>query len=147
MKLSQILFFILLTMIVGCKKETENTKNSNKTATQKTDYIRPIKSMGKLVCENSKVNIGNVKKGQTIQQEFIFVNEGSETVEVLGYEKSCNCTDLRISKSVIKPLDSVSISMHIDTKEKILGEHIVTVTIKTNGQRTFYLLTSNFTLD
>jgi hypothetical protein len=101
-------------------------------------------SKGKLFCPQDKKDFGMVKKGQRIFCSFFLKNIGIEPVDVLYYKASCNCTEVKISKQVVNPDDTLKVNLIIDTKEKYPGLHSSTVILKTNGERTFYDLWANF---
>lgn len=137
-----IIFYSSLLFLFTCSGINQDNKTSGITTSSK----ELVKTNGLLQCATNIVNFGSLTKGEIINQNFDFVNFGSEEVEITAYQASCNCTDLKISEALIAPKDSTKITMIIETHDKSPGEHIVTATIKTNGQRTFYLLTTNFTL-
>ncbi|WP_396209396.1 DUF1573 domain-containing protein [Flavobacterium sp.] len=52
----------------------------------------------------------------------------------------CNCTHLKTSSDTINPNETTDLKIKIDTKDKKPGKCEVTITVKTNGSRKFYLL-------
>lgn len=137
-----ILFLIIIT---GCQESTkkDNQDNTSKTTkAENTDYIK--KTSGFLVGMNNRVNYGKVKIGETIYQDFLFVNKGTEEVEIIAYSPSCNCTSANLEKNLIYVNDSTKFQMVIDTSNKHYGMNEVTTTIETNGKRKFYLLSTKF---
>ncbi|MDY7396719.1 DUF1573 domain-containing protein [Aureibaculum sp. 2210JD6-5] len=149
-----LLLLILLFLVnFACKhgnqnKKTDSANNIIGTVDSINSELKEKikKTKGLLICNNKHINLKKVKKGSSIEQNFIFHNTGTETVELLGYEASCNCTELKLSKNIVSPKDSVSIIMIVETENKGLGNDIVNTTIKTNGQRTFYHLSLKFEL-
>mgnify|MGYP006143332289 CR=1 FL=1 len=99
-----------------------------------------------LTCKDKHINFKKIKKDSIIKYNFVFYNTSNESVEILSHEASCNCTELKISKKIISPKDSVSIKMIVETKKKSIGNHIVNSTIKTNGITSFYHLSLKFEL-
>ncbi|CAN0448754.1 unnamed protein product [Ectocarpus fasciculatus] len=150
------LILLLTILFISC----DNSQNKSKTNVQadsklpvdstemyiQDNDIKEIKTKGLLVCDKSKMEYGVLSKGNDIDQKFNFINTGTEDVEIIAYQASCNCTELKIDDYIVKPNDSTKITMVIETHDKSFGDHTVTATIKTNGQRKFYLLTTNFTL-
>jgi hypothetical protein len=109
---------------------------------KKADVIK--KTKGLLVCKKNIVSNLIVKKGDTLSQQFKFINKGIEDVEILEYNPSCNCTEIKLSKTVVKPEDSVFVVMKVDTKDKLIGSDKVNTTLTTNGERKFYFLSVKF---
>ncbi|MHA7944852.1 DUF1573 domain-containing protein [Formosa sp. 3Alg 14/1] len=152
--MKRILLSVLLFSILSCKKtvidkeivsqesETQQEKQINSPATKEIK-----KTEGVLVCEDTKVNYGSIEKGEQLKQNFVMYNRGNEEVELLYYEASCNCTNLKISKTRIKPNDSTIIEMIVETKEKARGKHNVNTILKTNGKRAFYNLSTSFLVE
>ena len=95
---------------------------------------------------NKKLVVDTIQKGSIVVQSFNFVNTGLQAVSILSSTKSCGCTELEIPSDYVKPNDSVLVSMRIDTKDKNLGYHKSSATLKTDGQRTFYYLQAPYFL-
>ncbi|MFY0631703.1 MAG: DUF1573 domain-containing protein [Flavobacteriaceae bacterium] len=137
-----IIIVFLCLGLVGCKKEiatNDLNKISKLDALQKNEPI-VAKTKGLLKCNKSSYDYGKVLGGTLIKQNFLFHNTGTEPVEILDYNASCNCTIMDIKGKVIAPNETLSIEMKIDTEGKSKGNHGSSVTITTNGQRKFYLL-------
>lgn len=133
-------------MLLNC----QNNKNSEESIIKpKTKEVVEEfqKSSGVLVSNQQHFDYEIIEKGYLIEQDFVFYNTGDQLVQLIEYEASCNCTEIEASKIDIEPKDSVSIKMVVDTKDKHKGQHKVTATLKTNGQRTFYYLSTTFEIE
>ena len=141
----KILLFILTIFFMNCTHK-EKRKINNEPIKEEEKATKNHKTKGKLYCDNKYINLRDIKRNTLIEQDFVFYNTGKESVELLKYETSCNCTELTISKNIIQPKDSVFIKMVVETKGKKLKNHFVTSTIKTNGETTFYQISVKFNL-
>ncbi|AVM50612.1 DUF1573 domain-containing protein [Capnocytophaga sp. oral taxon 878] len=148
-KLLIVAFFILLQLT--CNKKTTKKVDLNSTTTEiinnkniTVDTI--VKTLGNLELQKRKINIGKVKRGRDVIYTFIMKNIGSEDVKLVSQQTSCNCTAIDISKIVIAPADTVSITMKVTTKDKGLGKHNVYTVLTTNGQHKYYNLEIIFIL-
>ena len=103
-----------------------------------------IKSKGELICEQDKINVGQIKSDTVLKHCFRFRNIGSEELKITQFDVSCNCTKANVSDSIVLPLETCDFFMEIDTKGKSKGKHYVVAIFQTNGQRRFYKLTSSF---
>lgn len=138
--------FIITLMITSCQQYKTDNDKSTVSDTEQIEIAETKKTQGFLRGENNMVNIGIVKKGDTIYQDFILYNDGKETVEILDVQRSCNCTNSILEKNVISVNDSTKFTMIIDTSSKHKGPNEVTSTLSTNGARKFYLLSTKFTI-
>ena len=137
---------IILSFVILSSCDNKKEQKTNLDHQELINNANVIKTLGFLSVNNLTVDLGDISHKNMIKHKFNLKNEGTENVEVLGYEKSCKCTDLKVDKYIIEPNDEVVIEMHIDTIDKELGNHKITSTIKTNGKRKFYLLTVNFNI-
>jgi len=137
---------------VSCQEKTTQAKQTEvpnlEVEQDIVDQSHLIKSSkGILHVKKKKIDKGTIKQGTTIQHDYVFHNVGSEEVEIIGYQPSCNCSELKISKFKVSPKDSLMVTMLVETSEKTQGEHKVSAVLKTSGQRTFYDLVLKFSLD
>lgn len=102
------------------------------------------KSKGVLVCPKTHIDYGVVERGMVLKKKFLFINEGSQSVDITNIEYSCGCTSLEIPKKIIKPKDSVVIMMIVDTANKKIGMHSINAILTTNGERETYILLIKF---
>lgn len=146
--MKQFLLYTFILIFISCETNDKSTRNipDKEKISQNSSQLVIKKSKGLLKCLNKKVEYGNLNRGNIIYQDFYFTNVGLEVVDIVAYESSCNCTNLQVEKLKVKPKDSTKITMVIETHDKTLGNHNVTTTIKTNGQRQFYLLSTTFNL-
>jgi hypothetical protein len=142
-KRASVLFLLIL---LSCTKENKDTFIRPTLKVEEVISSSVHKTKGLLFCDSTNINIGNVKKGVIIKRVYKFKNVGLEKIEILGYEKSCSCTSLETRKTSLDPNESTEVIMLVETKDKELGEHEISATIKTNGKRTFYMLKADYTL-
>ena len=143
-------FFILVVCVFSVHFSC-NTKRDKKGVVQvekniPSDTQKISTTRGILKISKSRIDIGEVKKGDNVTHKFILKNIGTENVSIIDYQTSCNCTGIDVSKNTISPSDSVNITMTIDTKEKSIGGHNIHATLTTDGQRKYYNLELNFIL-
>jgi hypothetical protein len=146
-KTNKYIYLSILMLIIFCY-------NCKKIEKSKTEFVIADKSFissdsindnsGFLVGIKNKIDFGNVKKGDTIKQNFILVNKGMKSVKIIGYTKSCDCTGIYANKDLIKSGDSITFNMHVSTNDRRLGKGDVTATIQTNGKKPFHLLRTRF---
>ncbi len=146
-----IQFIVIVVLLNTCK---ENKAKYNKVSdvishheqVKEPEQEAPIvKTKGFLKAQKTSITYGNIKKGDTLRQAFVLYNKGTENVEIIDYTRSCNCTDITISKYNIAPKDSTIVEMIVETSNKTIGdEERVRTTLKTNGEITFCFLQTKF---
>lgn len=135
---SALVFFVFFQL--GCsKKQTENKSNQIVDSVLISDNTK-----GKLICYDKHKNFGVFKIGQRLECPFIFKNSSNESVQIVDWQASCNCTEIQFDKKFINPGDSLKVVMIINTKGKRMGLHSSTVIIKTNGERKFHDIRADF---
>lgn len=130
----------------GRKQIIQTEKKVSVSDTQANNAQKISRTKGVLKISRSRINIGEVKKGDDVTHNFILKNIGTEEVSIIDYQTSCNCTGIDVSKNTISPSDSVAITMTIDTKEKSIGGHNIHAILTTDGQRKYYNLELSFIL-
>lgn len=128
------------------KQIIQTDKKASISDPQANNTQKISRKKGVLKISKSRINIGEIKKGNDVTHKFILKNIGAEEVSIIDYQTSCNCTNIDVSKRTISPSDSVAITMTIDTKEKSIGGHNIHVTLTTDGQRKYYNLELYFAL-
>lgn len=149
--MKKLIVSLSLLSVFACKKSIDEKKVKVSFYEDKKTIIKqdPLveKTQGLLVCETIKKDFGKIKKNDLVHQKFTLYNKGTETVTILEFDASCNCTSLEISKKSIQPGDSTIVAMRIETKEKTKGLHVVNATLKTNGKKAFYALSTMFEIE
>lgn len=147
----KLILSISLLSVFACKKSIDEKKVNVSFYEDKKEIVKqePLieKTQGLLVCDTIKKDFGKIKRNDLVNQKFTLYNKGTEAVSILEFDASCNCTSLDISKKKINPGDSTFVTMRVETKEKTKGMHTVNATLKTNGKRTFYALTTKFEVE
>jgi len=147
----KLIVSLSLLVVYACKKDIDEKEVKVSFYEDKKEIVKkePIveKSEGILVCDTIKKDYGKIKKNDLVHQKFTLYNKGKETVTILEFDASCNCTSLEISKKNILPSDSTIVAMRVETKDKTKGLHTVNATLKTNGKRTFYALSTSFEVE
>ncbi len=140
-KIQIISAFILVTLI-SCV----NNKNHND-----PDIILPndriTTSQGYLVCKEQRRDFGIFQQGKIIECDFSFYNKGSEELEIIDFDASCTCSELKFSDMTIEAGDSLTVTMIIQTIDKRKGKHKTDAFFKTNGTRRFYNVSSNYEIE
>lgn len=147
----KLILSLSLISVFACKKSIDEKKVNVSFYEDKKKIVKqePLveKTEGFLVCDTIKKDFGKIKKNDLVHQKFTLYNKGTEAVTILESDASCNCTSLDISKKSILPSDSTIVTMRVETKEKANGLHAVNATLKTNGKRTFYALSTKFEVE
>lgn len=134
-----VIISVLFIQLSCANKQTENNRN------QIIDKVSISNSInGKLICYEKHKSFGVVKIGQLLECPFMFKNSSTQSVLILDYQASCNCTEIQFDKKIIDPGDSLKVVMIINTRGKRSGLHSSTVIIKTNGERKFYDIRADF---
>lgn len=82
--------------------------------------------------ETSTFSFGKIKKGETVNAEFTFKNEGKQTFRIYKVDVDACC----YSHSTIPaaaPGEQVTFRVHLDTKDMDAGESLSIVTLTTNS--------------
>ena len=143
-----LLVIVVCLIFIKCKKVNASHNQVNETINVISKSKKEIKqNKGSLICEKNRITYGKVKEGESIKQNFLFYNEGTEPVRIVRYDASCNCTVLDIKGKVIPPKESLDIEMKIDTKNKSNGAHTANVTLESTGQRKFHVLIIKYDIE
>lgn len=135
-------------IFIKCKNVNESPNKINKiTQVISKPESEVRENNGLLLCKKNKVTYGKVKEGTLIKHNFLFYNQGTESVMIVRYDVSCNCTVLDIKGKVIPPKGSLDIEMKIDTKNKSKGVHTSNVTLESSGQRKFNVLIIKYEIE
>ncbi len=75
-------------------------------------------NINNLKFEKRKINIGKIYSDTLIQTTFKYTNCGNKPVKIISVNKSCTCSNVFLSDSVIMPNQISSIVLTIDTRMK-----------------------------
>ena len=102
----------LCLIFISCKKVNNTDKRVNEiTKVVSKPKKEAHENKGLLICKKNRVTYGKVKEGIIIKNKFLFKNEGTEPVEIVKYDASCNCTVLDIKGKIIQPNELLEIEM------------------------------------
>jgi hypothetical protein len=62
------------------------------------------------------IDFGKIQEASPVQGEILFLNSGSETLNINRIRTSCGCTATEIEKNVYAPGDTARIKFSIDTR-------------------------------
>jgi len=95
------------------------------------------------------INLGEVKKGESITFQYELINAGTEDIQI-EIVSGCECTTLDWPRKKIKPGESAVVNVIFDSTEKEESETVdVDITYKNtdvNGDQRFKILTYSFDL-
>lgn len=80
------------------------------------------------------LEVGEVKKGESIDLVFTFTNDGESPVQILEAKGSCGCTKISYTDEAIEPGKSTKIMATFSSGK--LGAFSKSVTVKTSDQDT-----------
>lgn len=81
-------------------------------------------------------NFGNLALHAEAEHRFAFKNIYKEDVEIISAQSNCSCTNVTVSKKVIKSLEVGEIIARVDTSGKVhTGARKVTVTVRFSKPR------------
>jgi hypothetical protein len=72
---------------------------------------------------NPTVDVGEVRSGVPLKQQFAFVNPGPGTVEIADLRTSCGCVKPKLEKRVYAPGDEGAVDLEVHTLSQPAGEH------------------------
>ncbi len=84
-----------------------------------------------LYLPETQYNFGQVKEGNVVSHTFQLVNKGQAELEVKDIKTSCGCTAAMLSGSKIRPGESATLKIDLDTKNRV-GKMSRTITIVSN---------------
>lgn len=88
--------------------------------------------------ENAFIHLGKVKKGESRQFDFVFLNTGIDPIEI-DIISSCDCTTLDWPRKPIKPGQKGIINVTFDSTKKEVSETIdVDIYLKNIDPKTGY---------
>lgn len=86
------------------------------------------------------INVGEVKKDSVINTDFYLKNISDKKINILHVERSCDCTAVKLTDSIINPNKTIKISLIVDTQWKKDDFEVTTVVVLNSKQKN-YLLT------
>jgi hypothetical protein len=117
--------------------KTNDKENPTLTFTIKCNVIVPEKAANKdgalILFPENQFDFGQVSEGQIVEHTFKFSNSGNAVLNIKDIKTSCGCTAAMVSEKVIKPGESGSIKVELDTKSRA-GKMSRTVTVVSNDQ-------------
>lgn len=69
----------------------------------------------KIVVKPENWDFGEVKFGEVVEKEFLFRNEGNETLEISRVSTSCGCTKAKVDKEKLEPEEEGKLLVTYDT--------------------------------
>jgi len=62
-------------------------------------------------------DFGSVKKGRTVEHEFIFTNNTAKVIKIVNLDTSCGCAVSEAAKKVISAGESAAIKVKFDSSD------------------------------
>jgi len=90
-----------------------------------------LKNGAMLYLPETQYNFGKVEEGKVVSHTFKLINKGSVDLEVKDIKTSCGCTAAMLSNKKIKPGETGTLKVDLDTKNRI-GKMSRTITIVSN---------------
>ena len=91
-------------------------------------------------------DFGKSKKGEDLIHTFRFTNSGSDTLLIHGVEVECSCTKAEVSKKILLPGESATISVVLST-DTFKGLTVKSIVVHSNtkrGEKVLSLTTETF---
>ena len=100
--------------------------------------------------EKTHIELGEVKRGETREMEYVFTNTGDEDIKI-SLISSCECTTIKYPRKPIPPGESGSLHVVFDSTEKEVSETVdIDVYLENIDPETkdpiWYILDYNFIL-
>lgn len=89
------------------------------------------KSGALLFLPETQFNFGQVIEGNVVSHTFQIQNKGTETLQIKDIKTSCGCTAAMLSDSTLKPGESGTLKIDLDTKNRV-GKMSRAITIVSN---------------
>jgi hypothetical protein len=113
---------------------TNDPENKEVVLTIKCNVVVPEKTQiegPKIFFPNTQHNFGKVKEGQVYQFTFNFSNKGSNILSIKDVKSSCGCAVASISQKDLKPGESATLKVELDTSKR-KGRMSRTLTVISN---------------
>ncbi|MBN1300369.1 MAG: DUF1573 domain-containing protein [Melioribacteraceae bacterium] len=85
----------------------------------------------RLSLSKNQHNFGNVKEGEVVSLSVYYKNNGTKELEISRVKSSCGCTATVLSDKILKPGESGSLKIDLDTSDR-KGQFTRTITLFTN---------------
>ena len=82
--------------------------------------------------EKTELILGEIKKGELVELNFSFTNDGTTAIKILEAKGSCGCTEVAFTREEIQPGESAEITAKF--KSEKVGPFNKTVTVSTTGE-------------
>ena len=89
----------------------------------------------KLVCDAPEYNFGKADNSTVVEHDFLLVNEGDVTLEIIKAKPSCGCTVANISTKMVEPGSNAVISASLNLRGRHGQQHKV-IQVETNDPET-----------
>jgi len=113
---------------------TNDPDNREMILTIKCNVVLPQESKSSgphLEFNQTQHNFGKVQEGQVYSHSFQFSNTGTETLQIKDVKSSCGCAVASISSKELKPGESASLKVELDTSKR-KGRMSRTLTVISN---------------
>lgn len=113
---------------------TNDPANQQLVLTIKANVVIPEQTKSeapKIQFNSSQHNFGKVKEGQVYQHTFTFSNNGSQLLNIKDVKSSCGCAVASISQKELKPGESATLKVELDTAKR-KGRMSRTLTVISN---------------
>lgn len=87
--------------------------------------------------DKKEFDFKEVKAGEKLVHKFYVTNNSDKNITLGFVEKSCNCTDVKLEKKVIKPQEKIYVQLIIDTSGKS-GKIYAYTLLKANTDQKYY---------
>jgi Protein of unknown function (DUF1573) len=97
----------------------------------KEDLNNSEKPVAKISLDNNQHNFGTVKEGSVLSWDLNIKSIGEDTLIITDVKTSCGCTAVLVSNDKLKPGESGSVRIELDTKG-MKGKKSRTIAINSN---------------
>jgi hypothetical protein len=95
--------------------------------------LLPSPGRADLECSQPMVQAGEVRSGRPLAHRFVFVNRGTEAVEITQVKPSCGCLTPRLDKRHLEPGETGTLLLEINTLTQPEGPHSWSVQLHYKG--------------
>lgn len=95
-------------------------------------YAQQIKEPKLKFLESRIINVDSIKAGQEYKVSLSYKNTGQQDLIIKDINKTCNCTEVVLSKKILRTGETGQIDISVDTEGK-RGANTIVVTLTTNS--------------